>query len=232
MRSPSISTRTKLRAFRRQRSPATDRNSDSFSASPSFGLASAVRICGSDAIADAMSSQHARPHGQRIRLARERRTPLRRTVARSWTVRPWPSRVRPRAASGFRAAGRRAPWRRPRASGSSPRPRPRGPRPWLRSDSLARATSCAISALPAATMRSASAFASTFACSIVSARNFSPCATISAALPFASPSSVVHPLLGASTGSGAPARPRRGRRRSPCGAPRLRPSAAARRISP
>ena len=41
---------------------------------------------------------------------------------------------------------------------------------WLRSCSFARATSCSISAFAAATMRSASALASTFACSIVSAR--------------------------------------------------------------
>jgi len=59
---------------------------------------------------------------------------------------------------------------------------------WLRSCSFARATSCSISAFAAAMMRSPSVFASDLAASIVSSLNFSPTATISAALPLASAS--------------------------------------------
>src|ERR1022692_1765326 len=56
----------------------------------------------------------------------------------------------------------------------------------VRSDSLARLTSCSISALAAARMRSASVLASVRACSTASLLSFSPCATMSEARVLAS----------------------------------------------
>ena len=219
MRSASRSARA--RSFARPRRSALAGDHRQAAATPSrrrhsFGLVERRRACarsGDDRTRRATACRdHAR---QRVLLARERRTPPPRTGAA--IVDELGHGV---ARAGFtdldcEQLGVRL-RDRPRAAGSSTPARPRAPRPPLRSDSFARAPlPASISACRGGDDAVGFRLRLDLGASIVSALNFSPMATISAACAFglrqacrAMRFSRVGELLA------GPARRRTGRRRS------------------